>query len=421
MHVELAYGKKGLSIEVPDDRTTVIEPDYPSPVDNEQMAILHAIQNPINCLPLRTLVKKGQTVAISVCDITRPMPSAKVLPVILKELDHLSKEEIVILVATGTHRDNTREELETMLGSEVVKDYSVVVHNGFSDEALRYVGQTSSGIPIWLNKLWLDSDFRITTGFVEPHFFAGFSGGPKMVAPGLAGFETIMQLHSAPLIAHPNATWGVTEGNPIHDAIREIAAQTRVDFSLDVTINESHQITSVHAGELFASHQSACTLSKKSAMQATSTPYDVVITTNSGYPLDINLYQSVKGLSAAAKIVRPGGTIICAVECRDGIPEHGHYKNILTSKNSPKDLLNMILSPGYEQQDQWQVQIQAQVQLKADVLVKSDFLSDEDIRSAHMTPIDDLQDALGKVLQNAGPDATICVLPQGPQTIAYIN
>ena len=421
MHVELAYGKNGLGIEVPDDRTTIIKPDYPPPLDNEQMAILHAIQNPINCQPLRNLVKRGQTVAISVCDITRPMPSAKVLPVILKELAHLPKEEIVILVATGTHRDNTREELETMLGPEVVRDYSVVVHNGFSDETLRYVGQTSSGIPIWLNKLWLDSDFRITTGFVEPHFFAGFSGGPKMVAPGLAGFETIMQLHSAPLIAHPNATWGVTEGNPIHDAIREIAAKTRVDFSLDVTINESHQITSVHAGELFAAHQSACILSKKSAMQATSTPYDVVITTNSGYPLDINLYQSVKGLSAAAKIVRPGGTIICAVECRDGIPEHGHYKNILTSKNSPKDLLNMILSPGYEQQDQWQVQIQAQVQLKADVLVKSDFLSDEEIRSAHMTPIDDLQDALGKVLQNAGPDATVCVLPQGPQTIAYIT
>ena len=258
-------------------------------------------------LPLRELARPGQTVAISVCDITRPMPSSRVLPVLLAELDHVPRDQISILVATGTHRSNTVEELEGMLGAEVVRNYRIVNHQSFRPETLSYRGALPSGIPVWLNSIWLDSDVRITTGFVEPHFFAGFSGGPKLVAPGLAGFDTIMELHSAPLIAHPRATWGITRGNPIHDSIREVAALSGVDFSLDVTLNRDHEITSVHAGEIFESHGSACRFAKRTAMQPVARPFDVVVTTNSGYPLDLNLYQSVKGMSAAARVVRPGG------------------------------------------------------------------------------------------------------------------
>src|SRR5438876_3647554 len=211
----------------------------------------------------------------------------------------------------------------------------------------------------------VQSDFKITTGFVEPHFFAGFSGGPKMVAPGLAGLETVMELHNAVRIGHPNATWGVTEGNPIHDDVRTIARMTGVDFALDVTLNRDQEITAAFAGDLFQEHMAACEAAKRNVMRRVEEPFDVVVTTNSGYPLDQNLYQAVKGMSAAAKIVRQGGTIICAAECRDGIPDHGAYGQILASCSSPQELLAMIMAPGYSRPDQWQVQIQAQIQAKA--------------------------------------------------------
>ncbi len=421
MQVELAYGTSGLTIELPDDRTTVIEPDYPSPLPDPQSAILNALRNPIDSPPLRSLASEGQSVAISVCDVTRPVPTAEVLPVLLSELDHLPKDRITILVATGTHRSNSPEELEQMLGPEVLANYPVICHNAFDPNALVSAAPPVDGVPVLLNRHWVDADVCITLGLVEPHFFAGFSGGPKMVAPGLAGVETIMKLHSAPLIAHPDATWAVTEGNPVHEAIRRIARDTGVSFGIDVTVDDEHRITSVHAGELFAEHSEACDFARSVTMRPTPEPFDVVITTNSGYPLDLNLYQAVKGLSAAARVIRSGGSIICAAECRDGIPEHGDYKSLLTSRKSPEALLSMVESPGFSRQDQWQVQIQAQIQLKANVYLKSDYLTPDQIRSAHIRPVADLQGAVDEIIGSYGPDATVCVLPQGPQTIAYVD
>jgi len=421
MQVRLAYGKTGLTLEVPDERTTVIEPTYLPPLPDERGALLNAIRNPLGTAPLRRVVRPGQKVAISVCDITRPMPSATVLPVLLGELALVPNEDIVILVATGTHRADSPEELEAMLGSQVMRNYRVVNHTAFDESALRYAGQTPGGIPIWLNRQWLESDVRITTGFVEPHFFAGFSGGPKMVAPGLAGFDTTMQLHSASLIGHPNSTWGVTEGNPIHDTIRQIAIQTGVDFSVDVTINRDKGITSVYAGDLLSAHKAACDVARHTAMRPVREPFDVVITSNSGYPLDLNLYQTVKGMSAAAQIVRDGGTVICAAECSDGIPDHGEYKQILASRNSPAELLEMITSDSYNHHDQWQVQIQAQIQLRAKVRLKSTNLDAEQVRAAHLEPVEDLQATVWDSIEEHGPDATVCVLPQGPQTIPYVK
>ena len=420
MKVELAYGKTGLAVDVPRDRTTVIEPAFLPGLPDERGALLNAIRNPIDARPLRQTVRSDQTVAISVCDITRPMPSSTVLPVLLGEISHLPDRQVTILVATGTHRTNTRAELETMLGAEVVDRHNVVNHDGFDPDAVIHLGETSTGIPIQLNRAWVKADFRITTGFVEPHFFAGFSGGPKMVAPGLAAFETIMRLHSAPLIADPSSVWGITEGNPIHDAIREIAGKTGVDFSVDVTINRDHEITSAYAGELFAVHKAACDVSRRTAMQAVPDPFEVVVTTNSGYPLDLNLYQSVKGMSAGAQIVQEGGTIICAAECSDGIPEHGEYKQLLASRGTPEELLEMVNAPGYSHHDQWQVQIQAQILLKARVYLKSDCLTPRQISAAHLTPVDDLEEAIAESLGRHGKSARLCVLPQGPQTIPYL-
>lgn len=418
MKVKLAYGRDGLEVELPDDRTTVIEPTFVPGLPDAEGAILTALRNPIGAPPLRRIAKPGQSVAISVCDITRPMPSKTLLPILLGELRHIPPEDITILIATGTHRSNTKGELADMLGDDLIENYRVINHNGFDDTTLESIGRTESGVDVRLNKRWIESDIRITTGFVEPHFFAGFSGGPKMVAPGLAGFPTIMRLHDATMIGHPQARFAITAGNPIHDAIREIARMSGVDFSVDVTINRDKRITSVYAGELFAVHEAACAVSRRLAMQPVRAPFDVVLTTNSGYPLDQNLYQAVKGMSAAAQVVREGGKIICAAECSDGVPEHGQYRDILASCDSPAELLQMIQDPGHEERhDQWQAQIQAQIQLKADVYVKSGFLSEQQVKDAHLKSVDCIEDAI----EEFGTGASICVLPEGPQTIPYIN
>ena len=421
MLIDLAYGRTGLTVDLPDDRTTVIEPTHVPGLPDQAGAVRDAIRNPIDTPTLREMVKPENTVAISVCDVTRPMPSATVLPVLLGELAHVNPDNIVILVATGTHRNNTPEELEGMLGGDVVGSYRVINHRAFDASRLKQTGETSGGIPIYLDRLWVESDVRITTGFAEPHFFAGFSGGPKMVAPGLAGFDTIMRLHDAEMIGHPRATWGVIEGNPIHDAIREIAPQSDVHFSVDVTINRDHKITSVYAGELFAVHKAACDVARRAAMRPVPEPFPIVVTTNSGYPLDLNLYQAVKGMSAAAQVVQEGGTIVCAAECSDGVPEHGEYKKILSEASGPKELLEKITASGYSRHDQWQVQIQAQIHLKAEVKLRSGYLTDAQVRAAHLDPIDDLQKAVDAATGKHGPDSRICVLPQGPQTIPYLE
>ena len=421
MRVDLAYGQGSLTIEVPDNRTKVIEPTHLPALPDVRAALISALRNPIGTAPLRRLVGRKQTVAISVCDITRPIPSATLLPVLLGEMSHVPKDQITILVANGTHRANTRSELEEMFGLEIVHNYKVFNHDSFDQSALANIGKTSSGIPVHISRRFLDADIKITIGFVEPHFFAGFSGGPKMVAPGLAGFDTIMGLHSADLIAHPNSTWGITKGNPIHDEIRGIAKRLNVDFSVDVTINSNREITTVYAGKLAAVHRAACQVAKRTAMRPVSAPFDVVVTTNSGYPLDLILYQAVIGMSAAAQVVKQGGTIICAAECRDGIPEHGEYGRLLSSRDSPADLLKMITTNGFASHDQWQVQIQAHIQLRAQVYLKSTFLNQYQVRAAHLEPVEDLQSKVLESLEHHGKTARLCVLPQGPQTIPYLE
>ena len=420
MNVQLAYGRGRLAVDFPDGRTTVLEPAYVRGLRDEAAAIRKALRAPLGVPPLASIVRPEQTVAVSVCDITRPMPSRTLLPVLLGELAHVPDERIVILIATGTHRPNDRAELVEMLGEEIAGRYRVVNHSAFDDDGLTYLGDVEPRVPVWLNRLWVEADFRITTGFVEPHFFAGFSGGPKLVAPGLAGFRTTMRLHDAEMIASPNARWGVTEGNPIHDAIRRIAAHVGVHFSVDVAINRDRQITSVAAGELFAVHAAMAERVKRSAMQPFDAPFDVVVTTNSGYPLDQNLYQAVKGLSAAAQVVKPGGAIVCAAECADGLPDHGEYGAILSARNSPDALLEMICAPGHNRHDQWEVQVQAQIQQRAAVFLKADGLSPDAVRAAHLTPIDDVGETTRRQLDRCGPAARLCVLPEGPQTIPYL-
>ncbi len=420
MKLRLDYGTDGLQAEFP-DRAAVIEPLYIPPAPDPRQTLLDAIRAPIGKPPLRQFYRPGQRAAISVCDITRAQPRKAMVEALFAEMPGVRMEDVTILIATGTHRINTSEEIERMLGREIARGCRIVCHNARDAASLADAGVTSTGVRVLLNRAWTESDFKITTGFVEPHFFAGFSGGPKMVAPGLAGLETVMTLHNAARIGHPKATWGITSANPVHDDVREIARMTGVDFALDVTLNRDQQITAAFAGDLLQEHAAACETARQNAMRPVEKAFDVVVTTNSGYPLDQNLYQAVKGMSAAAKIVKEGGVIICAAECRDGIPNHGAYGEILASQPSPRALLDMIESPGYSRPDQWQVQIQAQIQLKAKVLVKADCLSGEQIRAAHFEPVGDISAAVIEWLRKAGANASLCVLPHGPQTIPYLS
>ena len=350
------------------------------------------------------------------------MPSKRILPVILNELKHIHPSNITIFIATGTHRKNTHSELFSMLGELPMSGgYNIVNHDAFSQANLTKVGVTKEHIPIFLNTDWIKTDFKITTGFVEPHFFAGFSGGPKMIAPGLAGFETIMKLHDSDMISNPNSKWGITHGNPIHDSIREIATLFPSNFTLDVTINKHHKITSVYAGEMFQVHKAAWEFAHSTAMREVPEPFDIVVTTNSGYPLDMNLYQAVKGMSAAHQIVKKGGSIICAAECSDGIPDHGSYGEILKSQASPQSLLNMIEASDYQKHDQWQVQIQASIQMENDVYLKSGNLSTDQIIEAHFLPADDVSKKVSELLSEKYRNGTVCVLPEGPQTIPFLK
>ncbi len=419
--VRLAYGTTGLSVALPEDRTTVVEPRWEPTVADPAGLLRDVLRSPTVGPPLRERVRPGATVAISVCDATRPQPRELMVRAVLEELDGLVRlEDVVVLVATGTHRGNTDAELRAMLGDELVDTLRVVNHDARDDASLTWVGTFGRGVPVWLCREWVDADVRITTGFVEPHFFAGFSGGPKMVTPGLAGLETVLTLHDAARIGSPEARWGVCVGNPVHDDIRAAAMSTGADFALDVVLNRDQGVVAAFGGDLLAMHEVARERSKGLAMAPVPGEFEVVVTTNSGFPLDQNLYQAVKGMSAAATVVRPGGLIVCAAECRDGFPDHGSYREVLASAASPQALFDEISARQVTVPDQWQVQVQAKIQIKARVGVHSGSLSDDDLRSAHLEPVPDIAEAVERALRDAGPDARVCVLPEGPQTIPYV-
>jgi lactate racemase len=327
--------------------------------------------------------------------------------------------EVVVLVATGTHRANTPAELRAMFGDEVVESVRIVNHDSRAPDTMVWRGTFGRDVPVWLNREWSEADVRITTGFVEPHFFAGFSGGPKLVAPGLAALDTVLVLHDAARIGNPRATWGITHGNPVHDDVRAIGEATGVTFALDVVLNTDQAIVRAFGGDLLAMHEVATAFAREVAMQRVDGRFDVVLTTGSGYPLDQNLYQSVKGMSAAYQVVRPGGTIVCAAECRDGFPEHGSYRQELTS-GSPQQLLAEIAGRERTVPDQWQVQIQARIQSSSRVVMHTSYLSDAELAAAHLEQTADITGTVEQALRSAGGDARLCVLPEGPQTIPFV-
>ena len=418
MTVNLAYGSGHLPIEVPDDRTTVIEPTHIDGLADEKESVINALQKPIGSQSLLDRISPATKICIAFTDLTRATPNDRIIPWLLEHLGG-PNDNITLLNQLGTHRPNTREELETMLTPEVVANYRVLNHEPENPKALVQVGTTADGTPALLNRHIVEADLRIITGFIEPHFFAGFSGGVKGIMPGCAGLETVMSNHGAKNIGDPQATFGVTEGNPLWEELRDIALKTGPSFLLNVTLNEQRDITNVFAGDIIEAHKTGCVFVKKSAMQLLEQPFDIVVTTNSGYPLDLNLYQGVKGMSAGARVLKEGGTLILAAECREGVPDGSPLDDLLRSADSIEEILAMLSTPGFVRPEQWQAQIQALVQRRAEVLVHC-MLDNDTLEACHLAPCADINAEVAKRLAKLGPDAHVAVLPQGPLTIPYL-
>jgi len=422
MKIKLAFGRGALEITLPDDlNVQVVEPVYVDGLENQVQAVRNALRRPIESKPLKELVKSSDQVGIVINDITRATPYNIILPVLLEQLDHVPDNRIILFNATGTHRPNTETELQGMLGDEIVHKYRIIQNDCHDRDSHTLVGTTKDANDIWIHKDYVKCDVRILTGFIEPHFYAGFSGGGKAVMPGLALLETVLRNHSAKNLDNSLATWGVTDCNPVWEEIRQAASMTHPTFLLNVTLNKDKQITQVFAGDFEQAHVHGCTFVKNNAMIPVKEPFEVVITSNSGYPLDLNLYQSVKGMSAACQIVKNGGSIIAAADCWDGIPEHGEYGKLLLEADSIESLLRTVRTPGFLRQDMWQVLIQALICQKAHVYFYSENLTDEQIRGALLRPCHNIESTVNELLDEYGRDASICVLPQGPQTIPYIH
>jgi nickel-dependent lactate racemase len=412
VEVKLAYGRGATTVEVPDDAVVVSPRPTPALAD-EAGAVLDGLRRPLSGRPLADVIRPGAHVAVVFPDITRPMPNRTVLPPLLAELERLGvpPERIRLLCATGTHRPATEAELAELVGAEILARYRVHCHVA-TDGAHVGVGQVD-GTPVLLDREYVEADVRIVTGFVEPHFFAGFSGGPKAVCPGLAALETVLEAHSPRRIADPAATWTSLDGNPVHEFVRAAAALLPPDFSLDVTIDDDRRLTGVFAGSLPDAHRAACAFCDRTAVQRVEGRFDVVLSTNAGYPLDRNLYQAVKGMTAAERVVVDGGRILMAAACADGIPAEGRFGQLLAEAGSAGELARADVA---RELDRWQVQMLGRVLSRARVGLYTDGLSPAEVRAAHLEPVEDLDCALADAVA-ASKNGRVCVLPQGPLTV----
>ena len=422
MNIDLAYGKTGLSVNIPENiHTDIVEPSFVEGIPAQLEAVSKALNHPIGQKPLTQLVHPDQKVAIIFSDITRATPYKILVPALLKALSHLPQQNIAFFCATGTHRPAPYDELCTILGRDIVEEYKIVQNDATHSELFQYVGTTKAGNRILLNKEILEYDLRILTGFIEPHFFAGFSGGGKALMPGMAHVESIRFNHSIDMLENSKSRWGITSGNPLWEDVMEASTFAGPLFLLNITLNRNKEITGVFAGDLHEAHKKGCAFVKETAMAPLDNPYDVVVTSNSGYPLDLNVYQSVKGMSAAEQVVKKGGSIVVAAECWDGIPSGSDYEKILTSAGSVDEMMDFIKKHESSYKDTWQVYFQAMIQEKAEVYLYSKL----DVSTVERTLLkpagEDLNQLLLNLIDKYGPGTRICVLPEGPQTIPYLR
>ncbi|HSU67451.1 MAG TPA: nickel-dependent lactate racemase [Tepidisphaeraceae bacterium] len=419
MRIDLAFGKTGLPIELPDGfRYRVLEARSAKPLPDWQAALEAALDHPIGAPPLAELARGKQSAAISVCDITRPAPNRRTLPPVLRRLETagIRRERITILIATGLHRAATDAEIREICGPEIAAAYRVVNHDARDLASHRHLGSTASGTPVHIDERFIAADLHITLGFIEPHLMLGFSGGRKLISPGLAAQETIKVLHSPKFMRDTRSVEGSIEDNPLHRELLEISRIARHDFLLDVALTRDREIAGVYAGDPVLAHRAGVEFVSHVMLETLDEPADAAITTSAGYPLDLTFYQAIKGVTAASHIVKPGGTILLAAACQEGAgaPE---FCRMLREGLSDAEFLRKIAGAPVDV-DQWQLEKLALVTTQRKLLWHVPGVPPEYHDGLWGRSFPTIQAAIGALSASLPVGANIAVIPEGPYVLA---
>jgi nickel-dependent lactate racemase len=422
MRITLDYGRTGLEVELPDERVVgplAIKPA--PPLADPDAAVANALAQPIGSPPLAQLAQGRKNACILVCDITRPVPNKIILPPLLRTLEEqgIARKDILILNATGLHRPNEGTELVEMLGADIVKNYRIENHHGKVLGEHDFLGTTPNGVPVYLDSRYVRADLKITTGLIEPHLMAGYSGGRKVICPGIAALETVKVWHGPKFLEHPKADCGYLEGNPVHEENTRIAWMAGCDFIVNVCLDGQRRITWVGAGHMEKAWREGVRFCEQVVRVPVSEPVDIVVTSCAGYPLDTTWYQAVKGLTGALPIVKQGGTIILAASLSEGIgsPE---FHRLLADNPDLKIFKQRILGKDYFVMDQWQLEELAKVIERCKVKVVSDGLSADTLKRCHANPAASVETAVADCLMEYGNTARIAVIPKGPYVLPYV-
>ena len=420
------YGKSGIEVSLdPSWNTTIFRPSKQDVIEDPINDIRNAIKNPIGTPSLKKIVnskKEIKSVCIVVSDATRPVPSHLLLKGLLKELSDygLPEEKILVLIATGLHRTSRKDELERILGEYLTSSVKIVDHIARDKNSLAFLGNSINNIPIYINKHYYESDLKILTGYVEPHFFFGFSGGRKSIVPGIAGAETILANHSAENIASPNARFGIYKNNPMAENSTEIAKLVGVDFVVNVSINENHEITQVASGELEGVHKKLVDYQLRHIFKEIRKPFDIVVCGNGGYPLDLNLYQAVKSMAIGEMAVKKNGTIISVNECAEGIGGgQDEFRELLFSDMPPEKIYKKVLNKEIVVPDQWEIQVLTRIMMIAEIYIVSKMKEDE-IGNIGLKYAKTVEEAIKNSIIKHGSKAKILILPNGPKILPIL-
>jgi len=421
MLLKFPYGKTFIQIDIPDKRLEVAVSHSSKPLADLKEAVKQGIRKPVQCKPLRRLLSRGDKVCIIVPDGTRACPTKEILSPVLEELETLGLGELRILIGNGLHRGMSKSEMSELLGKGVVEEYNVVNHSACDERQLVDLGmKTSYGTPAIVNRAAAESDHLLGIGLVEPHFFAGYSGGRKTVLPAVAGEEAIFNNHSYKMMDHPNASYGILDGNPIHSDMVEFMKFVNLSFIINVTINGKGETTQVFSGHPIEAHRQAVDSLNRYINVKLRDHADIVITSNGGYPLDRDLYQCVKGIATAERVMKDKGTIIVVAECRDGLGKHEEFKRLMQKVDSPDQVLEEI-KENEPFHDQWQAQVLARVLKKAKVMVVTDGVKHEVIRGMMMEPVSSLEQALDFAIKRGSrKKPRITAIPEGPYIIPFV-
>ena len=422
MKTNFAFGRTGLTLELPEGfEYRVLEARSAVPLDDPGTVIERALDAPIGCPPLIEMARGKRSAAISVCDITRPAPNREVLPPLLARLEAagIPREGITILIATGLHRPATEAELQEICGEETAARYRVLNHHARELSEHRALGMTAAGTPVYVDDRFVSADLHITLGFIEPHLMLGYSGGRKLIAPGLAAQETIKVLHSPRFMRDPRAAEGSIEDNPLHRELLEIARMARHDFLVDVALGRGaprRPIAAVFAGDPLAAHRRGVEFVSRVMLETLDRPVDAVITTAAGYPLDLTFYQAVKGITAASHIVKPGGKILLLAACEEGVggPEFAR----MLAEGLPDHVFMKKIESTPVTVDQWQLEKLALVTTRAEVLYYVPGLPSAFHSALWGKALASAEEGIRALTAALEKGARIAVIPEGPYVLA---